>query len=534
MLRDMEQLVISIKDYEIRNYMAEALKCYYSGSYRACVILSVVAGMYDLLDKVKTLASSVPEARNLSNQIDDKIKEQNVFEQDLIDGAKSVGIISPPEHKALLGYKDTRNSCAHPGGHQSSPEEARNVFSGIYDILLSKPARIGANYRKELLEKIKSDVFCPDPKDIATVAEKHFNIIHSYALPVICRELIKVITNQEAEKLERSNASLLLSGFILLTDEDTKTKIQGHMSELLDRDDTFPYVIKMLEGNMDVLRLFDNGDRKRIITRFKQRKMDYEIFNSMYSIYRSKILDDQDRLEILSHILQDKEVSPIALSLIFMSEEHDNYPDSTECQQIIRGLYQVIERINPDDWANRLVLSRWMGSVEKLNSPDLDQVYIEKLIQFIGHSDYYHSNFGTELLTELSGSLIERVPEEIKISLALSVLSAARMNAREAQKMVSNGYRERKELVSVLTNHITENNLNEIYGKLRFADYLIKFFVNTNQLDVLEACLSQLTIDNGFGVFDFIDFSDELKRHAILDDKRSELDALIEELESQK
>lgn len=177
MLRDLEQLIVSIKDYEIRMYMAEALKCYNAGSYRACVILSVIAGMYDLKEKVNILSRSLNAADVLNKQIIKLYDKQESYEQNLIDGVQYVGIISGQEYKKLITFRDIRNSCAHPGGHLSTPEEARFVFTGIYEIL-SMPPKIGVNYKNDLLAKLKSDLFFPsrEEKDIQEVARPLKNL----------------------------------------------------------------------------------------------------------------------------------------------------------------------------------------------------------------------------------------------------------------------------------------------------------------------------------------------------------------------
>ena len=72
MIRDLEELVNSIKNADIKEYMKEALDCYNAKSYRACVVLSVVAGMYDLHYKLKALANSISEIQALDEEIDSK------------------------------------------------------------------------------------------------------------------------------------------------------------------------------------------------------------------------------------------------------------------------------------------------------------------------------------------------------------------------------------------------------------------------------------------------------------------------------
>lgn len=140
MLRDMEELLNRIRDYEIKEYMKEALLCYNNKSYKACIILSMSAAMYDLHKKIKSLAPMIKECRELDDDIN-KIKENlKPYEKTMIErcASSNIGILSFTEGVILQNYREYRNLCAHPSGHKSSPEEARSVFSGVIDILLSK------------------------------------------------------------------------------------------------------------------------------------------------------------------------------------------------------------------------------------------------------------------------------------------------------------------------------------------------------------------------------------------------------------
>ena len=72
MLRDMEALLNLVSDLEIKDYMREAYNCYNSGSYKACVVMSVIAGIYDLHKKLKKLAKSSKACKELDDEIDVK------------------------------------------------------------------------------------------------------------------------------------------------------------------------------------------------------------------------------------------------------------------------------------------------------------------------------------------------------------------------------------------------------------------------------------------------------------------------------
>jgi len=54
-LTDMEELLARIVASAAADYMAEALKCYHAGAYRACVVTSYIALFHDLRMKLVPL-----------------------------------------------------------------------------------------------------------------------------------------------------------------------------------------------------------------------------------------------------------------------------------------------------------------------------------------------------------------------------------------------------------------------------------------------------------------------------------------------
>jgi hypothetical protein len=57
-LGDLDKLVLSCRNEEGRKYIAEAVSCYKAGAYRACIVSSWIAVVYDLLSKIRELALS--------------------------------------------------------------------------------------------------------------------------------------------------------------------------------------------------------------------------------------------------------------------------------------------------------------------------------------------------------------------------------------------------------------------------------------------------------------------------------------------
>lgn len=524
MLRDLEQLIVSIKDYEIRMYMAEALKCYHAGSYRACVILSFVAGMYDLKAKVDTLASSHNEANKLNKQINELIEKQNSYEQNLIDGAFDVGIVSPHDHKTLNGYKDTRNSCAHPGGHLSSPEEARNVFTGIYDILLSKPPKIGFKYKEELIEKLKDAYFFPEKIMIPDVAEKHFSMIHTSALPTICHELVKVIANPDANSKQRSNAARLLAGFTLFTDDDTNIKIQGYLSQLIEYSEPFTYVIELLESNVNVLKLIHVTDQQKVIVRLKHATLSMDTAELIYKIVLSQVIDEKETLNLWDMVLLHWKIGPHFVYLKTSSTDHE---DRRVLNLMISGISRIIKQLNRNNIDHASYFWSWKDPVENLHSVDLDRVFTEKNIEFIESKDFDCSYHGTCIMESFSSDFAERVPDDIKNRYVLAILIATRRKVTAAEKVFNQGFKKRKDFMEAFSSYIKSNNLQNVLDKVNDIELLIQFFINTQQLDVLQECLSQMRPENGYKIAKITDTIYDLEKKDILKETRQKLKEFV-------
>ncbi|MEW5607110.1 hypothetical protein, partial [Pseudomonas juntendi] len=67
-LTDMEELIATISDAEIRDYMREAMSCYMAGAYRGSIVLSYIALFDDILVKLGELAKVNTVAKTISDE----------------------------------------------------------------------------------------------------------------------------------------------------------------------------------------------------------------------------------------------------------------------------------------------------------------------------------------------------------------------------------------------------------------------------------------------------------------------------------
>lgn len=129
MIRDLEELLLTIPDIDARSYVREAVNCYHASAYRAAVVLSVAAGMDDLrrkLARVATTGGIDPGIKAAHTQIEQRFRTQDAFEAQLIDACESATLLTPSEAAKLRVVLKTRHLCAHPSGHKGTAEEARD------------------------------------------------------------------------------------------------------------------------------------------------------------------------------------------------------------------------------------------------------------------------------------------------------------------------------------------------------------------------------------------------------------------------
>ena len=140
-LIDMEELVGTVDDKDVADFLREALACYGTGAHRACVVLTNIALFDSLRRKLKALAPVNGVAKAVSDEIEPLAASQKVSETPLIHKLKATGILTQLEAQILEQIVNQRNKAAHPSGHKVSAEEARFVFAEAIGKFISQPIR---------------------------------------------------------------------------------------------------------------------------------------------------------------------------------------------------------------------------------------------------------------------------------------------------------------------------------------------------------------------------------------------------------
>lgn len=143
-LSDLDELVLSCRTDQSKEYISEAVACYRAGAYRAVIVNAWIAIVYDLIDKMKELSASgdgaakkiIDDFEKHQKQIDEgneqAIKSSLEFERNILQTAKNeMEFFDQQQLIDLSRLREDRHRCAHPSFHRidepyrPSAEQAR-------------------------------------------------------------------------------------------------------------------------------------------------------------------------------------------------------------------------------------------------------------------------------------------------------------------------------------------------------------------------------------------------------------------------
>lgn len=120
---NLEERVAACWSPEVRPLIAEAHRCYATGSARAAIVLTWTAVCADVIEKLRRLAEDgegqakpvVKKVENAQGKVDAAaIKTMQEVETRLLDTALAVELIDASQHRKLDQLRLDRNLCAHP------------------------------------------------------------------------------------------------------------------------------------------------------------------------------------------------------------------------------------------------------------------------------------------------------------------------------------------------------------------------------------------------------------------------------------
>lgn len=172
MLRDLDELILRCRDDMARRHIAEAVAAYKAGAYRACIVMTGISVLYDVIQKIKELAFAGDAEAERQSSYFNELRERNDikamldFERNLLESARDkFQLISHVEFIDLARLVEDRNRCAHPSfksesdTFQPSAELARVHLTSAVDHLLSHEPAQGKYALDSIMRDIGSKYF---------------------------------------------------------------------------------------------------------------------------------------------------------------------------------------------------------------------------------------------------------------------------------------------------------------------------------------------------------------------------------------
>ena len=183
-LADLDELILTCRNEEARGYVAEAAACYRAGAYRACIVSTWIAVVFDLISKIRELALSgdkeaqiiVADLSRWQPMIEKgdlgAIKKSLDLERSIIEIANDkFSFFEGMQVQDLQRLHDDRNRCAHPTyqgterPYAPSAELARtHLVDAVRHVLSQAPVQ-GKFATAQIIKLVESAYF---PTDVET------------------------------------------------------------------------------------------------------------------------------------------------------------------------------------------------------------------------------------------------------------------------------------------------------------------------------------------------------------------------------
>lgn len=403
MIRDMEELLNQVNDPEIKEYLREALNCYNSHSYKACVIMSVISGVYDLHSKIKKMAKSDIKFRELDTKVENKKENLEPYEKFLIEqcGTDDIDMLNSNEVKELIRCLDTRNDCAHPSNFLCSPEKARDVYSSIIDIICSKKSLFGCNMIKLVIEELNDKTFFPsfDDNRVKSIVLSKLNLFHEKAKYYFLKTLTNALINSDNDCFRENSVY-----FIAFSEYCGFKDFQDILENLL-KDENEKYLVEILSKNNKILNYFDDITVERIIAKFGNNLKSPKLNNLEYwiKILLSERIQEKffmvNLINVLFSDLENKTLIKECVNLMLINKDCREYFKEILVSSILKNKEKIILG-NMDDGAI-------IDLIKNVNTKEMFEFWINTILKkFNETNDFYIQN------SIISNSFL-KIPEEV-------------------------------------------------------------------------------------------------------------------------
>lgn len=277
---DLDELILRCRNDQAQQYIAEAVACYRGGAFRACIVATWVAVVFDFINKLRELElAGEPKAQQVLKNFDAILNNSDVgqsltFEKQVLDKAlKDFELISPLEYNDLKRIYDDRNRCAHPSlnsadeTYQPPAELARYHIRSAVTHLLQHPPVQGKAAIDRLKREIGSEYFPTDQNEAVNyfmqgpLAKPRDSLVREF-LRVLLKGLFQDNLNERSEQQHLAAFKAVRQIHRQLTEKFMNDKLSGIISGLDDAEWT--RAIRFLHAIQDSWEFLQNDVRIKL------------------------------------------------------------------------------------------------------------------------------------------------------------------------------------------------------------------------------------------------------------------------------
>jgi hypothetical protein len=220
---DLDELMIKCRAEGAKSFFAEAVGCYRAGAYRAAIVATWTAVIFDYVAKLRELelvgnreATNVLESFERARQNHD-VEQSLRLEREALETAVSrFDLLTPLEKLDLQRLSEDRNRCAHPSlqaidePYLPTAELVRCHLRNAVEHLLSRPPLQGRHAWTGIWAEISSEYF---PEE-AGLAEPRLRLRLSRSRPSLIRRLLIELTKALLDDSQRLGHSRLRAALL--------------------------------------------------------------------------------------------------------------------------------------------------------------------------------------------------------------------------------------------------------------------------------------------------------------------------------
>lgn len=435
-LHDMEELISSISDNQVKDYMKEAMSCYMANAYRACIVLTYLALFDDIVKKLGELGKVNKKAKKIHDEAQNKINEQDVYENYLIEQLTSNSLIPKLDTSFLDILRQLRNKSAHPSGHSASAEEARFVFYEAISRFLSKPILTTTQLVDDILARLDDQHFFPSSSlsKIADIVKKEILNIHQETFPYLVNKLLDKHLNSNSDI--KRNSGFFLNGLAHLKEEELSNCLKKYVIDSKCSDSKCSsLILQMISANGSLLLNLEPFTYDRLKSVISER------------IKNSNLTDSDSELShpsmVLSSILEN-------------------------CGEDLMLTYfksQLTELFQKNIFSISFISH--MSNNEKVV-----KLYLEEAYNQAGSSDFNMANNFSRSISDIDGYLSESLTGEQAFLLIANIMKAAEWGAWAAQSLKSSKFSSIPKIKKISIEYLQYDEVaaKAKYKELRHSD----------------------------------------------------------------